>query len=82
MKMENGSYYGIDFGTTNTSVCLYKYEKGVGAKLELYGKNGMPFSSCIAISKTIKNEFRYSRDVKENVNKYSDNYIIHQFPSF
>ena len=30
--MENGAYYGIDFGTTNTSVYLYNYEKGVGKR--------------------------------------------------
>ena len=77
--MENGSYYGIDFGTTNTSVCLYHYEYGVGSKLSEYGTNGenlTPFSSCIAISKNIKNDFKYGREVKENINKYSDDYII------
>ena len=77
--MENGSYYGIDFGTTNTSVCLYHYEDGVGSKLSEYGTNGenlTPFSSCIAISKNIKNDFKYGREVKENINKYSDDYII------
>ena len=83
--MKNGSYYGIDFGTTNTSVYLYNYEQGRGSREAGYGTDGKdltPFSSCIAISKTVKNEFKFGREVKENVNQYADDYqIITSFKS-
>ena len=38
--MENGAYYGIDFGTTNTSVYLYNYEKGIGKRETGFGTDG------------------------------------------
>ena len=83
--MKNGSYYGIDFGTTNTSVFLYNYEQGRGTREAGYGTDGKdltPFSSCIAISKTVKNDFRFGREVKENINQYADDYqIITSFKS-
>ena len=55
--MKNGSYYGIDFGTTNTSVYLYHYEQGRGSREAGYGTDGKdltPFSSCIAIPKQVR----------------------------
>jgi molecular chaperone DnaK len=83
--MKNGSYYGIDFGTTNTSVYLYNYEQGKGSRESAYGTDGKdltPFSSCIAISKTTKNDFKFGREVKEKINEYADNYeIITSFKS-
>ena len=83
--MKNGAYYGIDFGTTNTSVCLYNYEQGRGSRVALYGTDGKditPFSSCIAISKKVKNDFRFGREVKEKINEYADDYkIITSFKS-
>lgn len=83
--MKNGSYYGIDFGTTNTSVFLYNYEQGKGSMGTGYGTDGKdltPFSSCIAISKTIKNDFKFGREVKERINEYADDYqIITSFKS-
>lgn len=83
--MKNGSYYGIDFGTTNTSVFLYNYEQGKGSMGTGYGTDGKdltPFSSCIAISKTIKNDFKFGREVKERINEYADDYqIINSFKS-
>lgn len=83
--MKNGSYYGIDFGTTNTSVYLYNYEQGKGSREAGYGTDGKdltPFSSCIAISKTVKNDFKFGREVKERINEYADNYqIITSFKS-
>lgn len=83
--MKNGSYYGIDFGTTNTSVYLYNYEQGRGSREAGYGTDGKdltPFSSCIAISKTVKNDFKFGREVKENINQYADDYqIITSFKS-
>lgn len=83
--MKNGSYYGIDFGTTNTSVYLYNYEQGKGSREAGYGTDGKdltPFSSCIAISKTVKNDFKFGREVKEKINEYADYYqIITSFKS-
>ena len=83
--MKNGAYYGIDFGTTNTSVYLYNYEQGRGSREAGYGTDGKdltPFSSCIAISKTVKNDFKFGREVKENINQYADDYqIITSFKS-
>lgn len=83
--MKNGAYYGIDFGTTNTSVCLYNYEQGRGSRVALYGTDGKditPFSSCIAISKKEKSDFKFGREVKEKVNEYADDYkIITSFKS-
>ena len=83
--MKNGSYYGIDFGTTNTSVYLYNYEQGKGSREAGYGTDGKditPFSSCIAISKTVKNDFKFGRKVKEKINEYADDYqIITSFKS-
>lgn len=83
--MKNGAYYGIDFGTTNTSVYLYNYEQGRGSRETGYGTDGKdltPFSSCIAISKTVKNDFKFGREVKEKINEYADDYkIITSFKS-
>ena len=83
--MESGAYYGIDFGTTNTSVYLYNYEQGRGSIEAGYGTGGedrTPFSSCIAISKTIENDFKFGREVKERINEYADDYkIITSFKS-
>jgi molecular chaperone DnaK len=83
--MKNGAYYGVDFGTTNTSVYLYHYEQGRGAMEARYGTDGkdlMPFSSCIAISKTVENDFKFGREVKEKINEYADDYqIITSFKS-
>ena len=80
--MKSGAYFGIDFGTTNTSVYMFQYEQGKGI-LEMGfgtdGKDHMPFSSCIAVK---KRDFRYGREVKENFNAYADDYkIITSFKS-
>lgn len=84
--MKDGAYYGIDFGTTNTSVYLYNYEQDRGSlksKCGIDGKDDLkPFSSCIAISKTVKNDFKFGCDVKEKLNQYADDYeIITSFKS-
>lgn len=82
--MKNGTYYGIDFGTTNTSVYLYNYEQDKGSIETKYGTDGKdtPFSSCIAIPRTGKKDFKYGREVKDKVNEYADNYqIITSFKS-
>ena len=77
--MKSGAYYGIDFGTTNTSVYLYNYEQGTGAIETRFGDSkdhDKPFSSCIAISKTQKKDFKYGREVKEKLNEYAEDYKI------
>lgn len=83
--MKNGNYFGIDFGTTNTSVYLYNYEQGRGNEVinTLYGTDdGKPISSCIAISKTNQNDFKFGREVKERINEYTNSYkIITSFKS-
>lgn len=83
--MKNGIYYGIDFGTTNTSVYLYNYDQNRGSIETGYGTDGKdltPFSSCIAISKTVENDLKFGRDVKEKINEYAEDYkIITSFKS-
>ena len=83
--MKNGTYYGIDFGTTNTSVYLYNYEYGKGSRETGYGTDGKdrtPFSSCIAISKTDPKDIKFGREVKEKINEYAEDYkIITSFKS-
>ena len=85
--MKNGAYYGIDFGTTNTSVYLYNYEYGYGkgSRETGYGTDGKdltPFSSCIAISKTDPKDIKFGREVKEKINEYAEDYkIITSFKS-
>ena len=83
--MKNGAYYGIDFGTTNTSVYLYNYEYGKGSRETGYGTDGKdltPFSSSIAISKTDPKDIKFGREVKEKINEYAEDYkIITSFKS-
>lgn len=83
--MKTGFYYGIDFGTTNTSVYLYNYVDGIGVKEQRYGTDGkenQPYSSCIAIPYDSSKEVIYGRSVKENINSLADNYrIIKSFKS-
>lgn len=78
--MKNGSYYGIDFGTTNTSVFMFNYDSGRGAITARYGTDGKdlyPFSSCVAIPRSESGGGnRYGREVRENINKYADDYEI------
>ena len=77
--MKNGAYFGIDFGTTNTSVYLYHYDKDFGLieiGIGTDGKDLQPFSSCIAISKSGPQKIKYGREVKENINALADNYTI------
>lgn len=77
--MKNGKYYGIDFGTTNTSVCLYQYDKEYGVQEAMFGTDGKditPFSSCIAISKTNSRDIRFGREVRDNMNQMSKDYKI------
>lgn len=83
--MKSGAYFGIDFGTTNTSVYMFQYEQGKGILEMGFGTDGkdlMPFSSCIAVKKSGNRDIRYGREVKENFNAYADDYkIITSFKS-
>lgn len=83
--MKNGEYYGIDFGTTNTSVYLYKYDNKYGVREARFGTDGKditPFSSCIAIPKTNEKDMLFGREVKENINNLAKDYkIITSFKS-
>ncbi len=81
--MKNGTYYGIDFGTTNTSVYLYRYQAGFGAVETGFGTHGRdeyPFASCIAIPTNSNNKdyskFLFGRSVKEKINEYANHYRI------
>lgn len=83
--MKNGAYYGIDFGTTNTSVYMYCYEEGKGSLESGYGTDGSdiaPFSSCMAIPLSGNGGIRFGREVKEKINEYSESCrIITSFKS-
>ena len=84
--MKNGNYYGIDFGTTNTSVFLYKCVSGELAKSAKFGTDGKdiyPFSSCIAISKNDVADIKFGKEVKDHINELANDYrIITSFKSF
>lgn len=84
--MKNGNYYGIDFGTTNTSVVLYKCVSGELAKPAKFGTDGKdiyPFSSCIAISKNDVADIKFGKEVKDHINEMASDYrIITSFKSF
>ena len=56
------SYFGIDFGTTNTAVvhlCIDEY----GTKMEYCSEEGMPFSSLLAINRN-DGKMLFGRQVK------------------
>lgn len=83
--MQNGKFFGIDFGTTNTSVYMYNVDQSINLVTETkYGDEGdsqYPFSSYIAIPKN-GGEFLFGRDVKEKINELSDDYeIVRSFKS-
>jgi len=58
--MPNGSYIGINFGTTNTAVVELS-----GGKPMFWGENGSPFSSIVAMSEKGK-EPRFGYEVKRD----------------
>lgn len=80
-------FYGIDFGTTNTSVCMYTSDNDTNSSNPIitFGENNntVPFSSCIAISKTDANDVLCGRRVKDHINELAPNYkIITSFKSY
>ncbi len=73
--MKNGAYFGIDFGTTNTSVYLCNYSQGRVFEAR-YGVDEKPFSSCIAIPTTGNGKIKFGREVKENINVLAEDHKI------
>ena len=84
--MKDGNYYGIDFGTTNTSVVQYVCAQGKlvePVKFSADGKDNLPLSSCIAISKDDVKDMKFGKSVKDHVNELASDYrIITSFKSF
>ncbi|MBP1547064.1 MAG: Hsp70 family protein [Oscillospiraceae bacterium] len=79
-------FYGIDFGTTNTSVCMYSADDDTQMSKPIISfgenENTVPFSSCIAISKSNASDILCGRRVKEHINELTPNYkIITSFKS-
>lgn len=74
--MKNGKYFGIDFGTTNTSVYYYEYNQGRGSMEARYGDGENPFNSCIAIPTTKEGKIKFGREVKENINVLAEDHKI------
>ena len=84
--MKDGVYYGIDFGTTNTSVFMYKYDEIYGVRTAKYGTDGKdiyPFSSCIAIPRSGSRNYIFGREVRDRLNELADDHeIVSSFKSF
>lgn len=73
--MQDGTYIGIDFGTTNTSVVCVKVN-GQDVRSFNIGENGeYPFSSIVALPKS-GGKILFGRDVKEQRQELSKNYEI------
>ena len=78
--MQNGDYFGIDFGTTNTSVYLFHYDSTYGCKETKFSSNKeianpLPYPSYIAIPNN-GGECIFGRVVKSNTFKFSNDYTI------
>ncbi|MDD4437330.1 MAG: Hsp70 family protein [Tissierellia bacterium] len=73
------SYFGIDFGTTNTAVARLLVDNDYGTKIVNISENGLPFSSMIAINKK-DGKVLCGRQVKIKRQQLSRDYYI--FSSF
>lgn len=76
--MMNKSYFGIDFGTTNTAVVQLRVDEH-GTITEYCSEDNMPFSSMLAISKSDET-ILFGRQVKAKRQQLSRDY--HIFSSF
>ena len=74
--MTEQQFIGIDFGTTNTAVCVMtKNETGVN--FTNYGEGGFPFSSIVAIPKDDNDEtLQFGRSVRERMQELSKTHRI------
>ena len=79
--MKYGNFFGIDFGTTNTSV-VHMVRDEFGEKINILGENGeFPFSSYLCILPD--NKFNLGIEVKKNRSELSENnVVISSFKSF
>lgn len=76
VHMKSGNYFGIDFGTTNTSVVqLFVDEQGT-RKVNL-GEQGEPFSSIVAIPKD-GSKMKFGRDVRNRREELATDHDIFQ----
>ena len=78
MGKEQKKYFGIDFGTTNTTVS-YLLEDEYGIKKINCGEDNMPFPSLLAIHKENRSVL-FGREVKIKRHQLSKEY--HIFSSF
>lgn len=72
-------YFGIDFGTTNTSVVLVQKDP-LGEDIIFHlGEGGgkIPYASTVAIPKTSSGELQFGRKVRRNRHSLSDEYDIY-----
>jgi len=73
--MQKGSFIGIDFGTTNTSVVQLLYDE-YGHRTAHLGEGGdYPFSSIVAIPRS-GGALKFGRNVKERREELSDDHEI------
>lgn len=73
--MKDGTFIGIDFGTTNTAVVCMIIDE-YGTKTKYLGEEGeYPFSSIVALPKK-EGKILFGRDVKRRRLELSENYDI------
>ncbi|ADU26813.1 Hsp70 family protein [Ethanoligenens harbinense] len=74
--MQKGSFIGIDFGTTNTSV-VRVFNDEHGYKTVNLGEGGdYPFSSIVAIPRQNGGSLKFGRDIKNHREELSSDYEI------
>lgn len=77
--MKKGTYYGIDFGTTNTAIVRMTSDE-YGIKENNFGDGGeYPFSSIVAIPRKRGHKVLFGNDVKKRSVELSEDY--HVIPS-
>ncbi|WP_195468126.1 Hsp70 family protein [Clostridium sp. D43t1_170807_H7] len=74
--MKKGTYYGIDFGTTNTAIVRMTVDE-YGIKENIIGEGGeYPFSSIVAIPKKSGQKILFGNDVKKRSVELSEDYHV------
>jgi molecular chaperone DnaK len=74
--MQKGSFIGIDFGTTNTSVVQLLNDEHGYRTVTLGDGSGYPFSSIVAIPHKSGDSLKFGRDVKSRREELSSEYDI------